>query len=344
MDAHPLQRTLVVAIACCIALPLVATAAEARHDFDGDGRSDLLWRNTATGKTVIWHNGVATDAVVLDSSFGAQWQLAAIGHTYAATLSAPDLIWRNPATGQTQIWYAANRLQAYDLSFVDNASHPVDLTSGDIAGFDDYPGYTGSTLLWRDRVDGTVALVFANGFDPDIFGFMPVGPTAAPCCGILGTSPSPAWAIAGSGDFDGDGAAEILWRNPATGANAFWKIRRDGDALVVHASALRRVGPTWQVAGIGDFDADGSADILWRNPRTGANALWPAAQSNAARLLASARPGWRVATILDLDGDGRADIVWRHPTTGANVVWRSGDAATATPLTGVTNPAWQIVP
>ena len=155
--------------------------------------------------------------------------------------------------------------------------------------------------------------------------------------------PSTDWFVAGVGDFGGYYNDDILWRNPNTGAVAVWVT----DLLapdVCMREPLRRVDPSWVIASVGDFDGDGHADVLWRQPLTGANAIWPNANPGAAERLASARPVWQVGDVLDLNGDSRADIIWRNPTTGANVVWYSGDGATAVPLTGVTNPAWHIVP
>ncbi|MGZ8812224.1 MAG: IPT/TIG domain-containing protein, partial [Thermoanaerobaculia bacterium] len=65
------------------------------------------------------------------------------------------------------------------------------------------------------------------------------------------------------GDFNGDGKADIFWRNSASGSNSMWLI----NGLAVTASAgLPLVGDTnFKVAGIGDFQGDGKADILWRN-------------------------------------------------------------------------------
>src|SRR5205823_985655 len=73
-------------------------------------------------------------------------------------------------------------------------------------------------------------------------------------------------------DFDGDGRADILWRNTSTGENYIylmngWTIAAQGLVNAVSDQA-------WQVKGIGDFDGDGRADILWRNSSTGENYIW----------------------------------------------------------------------
>ena len=37
------------------------------------------------------------------------------------------------------------------------------------------------------------------------------------------TTAATAWRVVGTGDFDGDGVSDVMWRNAATGQNAIWK-------------------------------------------------------------------------------------------------------------------------
>jgi enoyl-CoA hydratase/carnithine racemase len=47
----------------------------------------------------------------------------------------------------------------------------------------------------------------------------------------------------------------------------------DGSAVTLNGSAVN-VAANWQVVEIGDFNGDGSSDILWRDGGTGATAEW----------------------------------------------------------------------
>jgi len=78
------------------------------------------------------------------------------------------------------------------------------------------------------------------------------------------------WTILGVGDFDGDGHADILWRD-AAGNLAVWLM---SGGAVVSDVGLGNVPTVWAVAVLGDFDGDGKTDILWRDTTAGTVAIW----------------------------------------------------------------------
>src|SRR2546430_17657640 len=79
--------------------------------------------------------------------------------------------------------------------------------------------------------------------------------------GYLSTMADPAWQIQGMGDFDGDGRADILWRNVWTGENYLWLM----NGLTIAAQGLVNVlaDPAWQVKGAGELGGGGRGGIRW---------------------------------------------------------------------------------
>ena len=62
----------------------------------------------------------------------------------------------------------------------------------------------------------------------------------------MGTVPT-AWSIADTGDFDGDGKGDILWRNTSTGQVAIWFM--NGTALS-SAMVVGTVPTDWTIQGL----------------------------------------------------------------------------------------------
>src|SRR5438552_12595324 len=128
--------------------------------------------------------------------------------------------------------------------------------------------------------------------------------------GLVNAVSDQAWQVKGIGDFDGDGRADILWRNSSTGENYIWLMNGLSTAS---QGSVNFVDPAWQVKGIGDFDGDGKADILWRNSSTGENYLylmngWPIA---ARGLLNIVEPAsfWELMGRAPSDGTAQATLL-----------------------------------
>jgi hypothetical protein len=145
----------------------------------------------------------------------------------------------------------------------------------------------------------------------------------------------PDWTIVGTSDLSGDGRPDILWQHAQTG-----DLRLStgiGTSAAEDQIVMPKVGDRdWHVAGTGDFNGDGQADIVWQHLRTGYVAIWfmksvdghAALQSatyvTAAGDAAVAKLPWRVMGTMDFDGDGRRDLIMENADTGDLSVARLG--------------------
>src|SRR5438552_877745 len=124
------------------------------------------------------------------------------------------------------------------------------------------------------------------------------------------------------GGLNGDGNADIVWRNAATGEDYIYLM--NGTAIAGEGYVRTVADENWQIAGIGDFDGDGKADILWRNSSTGETYVYlmnGTAIASEGSLRTVADQNWQIAGTGDVDGDGKADILWRNAWTGENYIY-----------------------
>jgi Ca2+-binding RTX toxin-like protein len=267
-------------------------------DFDGDGKSDILWRNTVDGTNKIWRsaNKVTTQAVATQSN--QNWQIAGVGDFQGD--GKADILWRNFATGQNYLFNSGNAATGASLTTLS--------TAWSLAGVGDFDGDGKSDIFWRNTADGSNTIWRSGN---------------SATTQTVASQPDRAWQVVGIGDFQGDGKSDVLWRNTNTGANVIWKSGNNATPQTVATQSDQ----SWQVTGIGDFQGDGKADILWRNFATGQNYLFNSGDSATGSSLSTQSTTWVVAGVGDFDGDRKSDILWRNSATGANTVWKSGLSA-----------------
>lgn len=273
---------------------------DVEHDFNGDGRSDILWRNV-NGRLTDWlSTGTSFNgATGVDYYVGTDWKVAGNGDFTGDGKS--DILFRND-NGRITTWNATS------AGF--NGATGVDYgVSADwkVAGVGDFNGDGRDDILWRND----------NGRITDWFS------TGAGFNGATGVDyyAGADWKVAGVGDINGDGRDDIVWRNDS-GRTTVWLATASG---FNGATGLDyNVSADWKVAGIGDFNGDGREDILWRNDN-GTLTDWFSTGNgfnpNSAFNLAVSN-AWVVEGTGDYNGDGRADILWRN-TDGSVAEWVS---------------------
>jgi len=283
-------------------VPLGSNAIVGRKaDFAGDGRSDVLWRNSASGENYLFFtNGLAiANEGYLRAVPVPDWQIVATADFDGDGKS--DILWRNASTGENYVYFMDG------LAIVNEGYLRTVPAPWEVAGAGDFDGDGKSDILWRHAASGETYVYFMDGL-------------AIVNEGYLRTVPAP-WQVAGVGDFDGDGRADILWRNAATGENYLYFMNGLSIANEGYVRTVAIAG--WQIAGVGDFDGDGKADILWRNSESGENYLFLMHGTSIAGegYLRTVALLWQIAATGDYDGDGKSDIFWRNASTGENYLF-----------------------
>ncbi len=152
-------------------------------------------------------------------------------------------------------------------------------------------------------------------------------------------SVSAPWSMVGTGDFSKNGNADILFRNSSDNGMQSWFMngpRITGRAPVVAEDGKTNmlVGPPWSIVGVGDFNKDGGADILWHNSSSNGTQIWfmdgarissratVTSEDGKAPMLVG--PPWTVVGVVDFNKDGGADILWVHTASRDTQIWFMG--------------------
>ena len=219
--------------------------ASTSHDFNGDGKSDILWRNN-NGDVAIWlMNGSQVSSYAPLSNIPLSWTIVGTGDFNGDGKS--EILWRD-SSGNIAMWFTdGSKL----VSFSGLGNIPLEWT---IVGIGDFNGDGKSEILWRDT-SGNIAMWFTDG-------------SKLLSYAGLGNIPLE-WTIVRTGDFNGDGKSDILWRNN-NGDVAIWLMN---GSQVSSSATLANIPLSWSIIETGNFDGAGKSEILWRDT-SGNIAMW----------------------------------------------------------------------
>lgn len=177
----------------------------------------------------------------------------------------------------------------------------------------DIDGDATKDLVYRDQQTGSVIIRFMK--------------TDGTTKGIknLPAVPLAGWSLDTGGDIDGDGHANLLWRNLSTNRSYIWSVNTNGDLVSQGYINAGGVAAGWRMVATGDFNKDNKADIVWSNDLTGQRSVWLMNGTNVRSFAmfnhAPRDIAWIIDSVEDLNNDGNPDLLWRNTQTGGTFGW-----------------------
>jgi hypothetical protein len=228
-------------------------------DLNGDGLSDIVWQNRSTGALAMWtvrgNSVTSTQWLNAPALADPAWRIGGTGDINGDGFA--DLVWQNSNDGTLSAWLMRGT-QVLGASVLQYS--PV-ITSWKIRGVADVNGDGKADIIWQHDA-GWLAVWLMSGYNVISTVYLSV-----PRMG------DPNWIIGGAGDVNGDGKADLVWQNQATGELALWLM--DGPVVVSQRYLAARVPDlNWKLHGVGDVTGDGMADLLWQNETNGALGVW----------------------------------------------------------------------
>jgi FG-GAP-like repeat len=122
-----------------------------------------------------------------------------------------------------------------------------------------------------------------------------------------------------TGDFDGDGRADVFWYAPGTAPDSIWF----GESRGGFTRSARAVDGSYAPL-VGDFDGNGRADVFWYAPGSPAGSpdrIWRWTASGSVVVSDMPISGSYEPLVGDFDGDARDDVFLYGAGSYPDHVW-----------------------
>jgi hypothetical protein len=238
-------------------LSTLAVAVERPIDFNGNGKTDLLFPQQ-NGMFTIWLMDGTRVLASRTYNLGGDWNLDRWTEDRNGDGKTDIVLYRIEIVSSFPFIYRIVEMSLWVMNGLDYTAVALPL------------GYGGSVNLDFNGDGKNDVLVEAGGWTIKLLD----GPAVIDSRQYVIDDPHPpghnwgAWShnLRETVDFNGDGKSDLLWRRAGTeyeggpGETAIWLM----DGMGVKAAALYKPeGGPWGPVGVGDFNGDGKADILW---------------------------------------------------------------------------------
>ena len=255
-------------------------------DFNGDGKSDVLWYRPGPAADTMWRG--RADATFVRQPITVTGSYTPIAGDFDGD-GKTDILWYRPGGRSDPLW----RGSSGPRPFVVAPSETVNGSYLPVVG--DFDGDGRDDILWY-APGAAPDPVWRGASGPDFF-------ASGPEVSVNGTY------LPVVGDFDGDGRDDILWYGPGAAPDRLWRggPSRFTSVTVNLSTSARPVA--------GDFNGDGATDLLWYAAGTARDQLWHGTPAGFASGPPIGVDGSDLPVALDVNGDARADVLLHGVTT-----------------------------
>jgi len=265
-----------------------AVGGVADRDFNGDGKTDLAWKQISTNKDYIGLMDGLTQASGGFISVGDPiWSIVGYGDFNGD--GKTDVVWFNSSNNRhyVDLMDGTTTLSGGYISSGDPSWEVVDYADFNADGMTD--------VVWLNTSNNRHYIGLMDGTTQTSGGYISSGVGA--------------WEIVNYADFNGDGMTDVVWLN--TSNNRHWVGLMDGLTTTTGGYISTGVG-TWEIVDYADFNGDGKTDVVWLN--TGNNRHWVGLMDGLTTLtggyISSGMGTWEIVDYGDFNGDGMADVLW----------------------------------
>lgn len=253
-----------------------------RGDYNGDGKSDILWRNT-DNRLYMWlmdGRAILSASPVATLSSGT-WQIVGDGDYSGDGKS--DILFRNTGTQQVYLW----TMDGATISAPAQIAVLQDV-NWQVVGDKDFDGDGIADIMWFNTVSRQVYFWKMNG-------------STISSAALVATVSDPGWEVVSDGDQDGDGNADLTWQRRGGGQDGKVYYWRMNGGTILSSARISVVGDQdWSVVGGGDLNGDSKSDLTWFNSTSRAIYHWQQDGATTLRggtISAALAGGWQVVNV-----------------------------------------------